>query len=231
MHLFDKYDYDTEIKLQNFPKYASRQSITRFLARYELFKIIRPLKGSIVECGVHYGGGIMSWAKLCAGLDVFDLHRKIIGFDTFDGFPSLDDKDMESKGHSELKKGGFSTQIDIYPELKEAIEEFDKNRFLNQFWKVQLVKGDACETIPQYVKENQHLLISLLVLDFDIYEPTKVALEQFLPRMCKGSIILFDEINNENWAGETTAMLEQMNINNYEIKKFDFDPNIAYLQL
>lgn len=57
MNLIDKYDYDKDIKLRNFEKYVRRQDLARFLARYELFKMIKNTKGSIIECGVHYGGG------------------------------------------------------------------------------------------------------------------------------------------------------------------------------
>ena len=59
----------TEIKLASFPKYVRRQQLKRFLALYELFKKILPIKGSIVECGVFRGFGLMSWAKLSALLE------------------------------------------------------------------------------------------------------------------------------------------------------------------
>ncbi len=107
-----------------------------------------------------------------------------------------------------MQVGGFSSEYDVYEELQELIKEFDDNRYLNQFPKVFLVKGDARETIPKYVEENPHLLVSFLFLDFDLYEPTKVALEYFLPRMCKGAIVAFDEIINPLWPSETQALLE-----------------------
>jgi hypothetical protein len=70
------------------------------------------------------------------------------------------------------------------------------------------------ETIPIYVKENPHLIIAMLYLDFDLYEPTKVALENFLPLVPKGGIVAFDEVNSKKWAGETIALKEVLNINN-----------------
>ena len=57
---------------------------------------------------------------------------------------------------------------------------------------------------------NKHILISLLYLDMDLHEPTKVALQYFLPRMAKGSIIAFDELNYKKFPGETIAMLEEI---------------------
>jgi len=229
MNLIQKYDYNFNDKLNNIEKFITRQSMTRSLARYELFKKIINVKGSIIECGVHYGGGLMNWAKLSSALEPYAIHRKIIGFDTFDGFPNLSKSDLISVNHSELKEKGFKSHSLIYEEIKDSIQEYDDNRFLNQFQKVELVKGDANITIPQYVEDNQHLVISLLFLDFDIYEPTKTALACFLKRMPKGAIIAFDEINNEFWKGETIAMMEEFkSLNNLELKKFEFDPNIAY---
>ena len=71
-----------EVKMDNFPKYARRQTITRLLALYELFKIAMPAKGSIVECGVNHGFGIMS-GQFSAVLEPVNLTRRIYGFDTF----------------------------------------------------------------------------------------------------------------------------------------------------
>ena len=77
-----------EIKLENFPKYVRRQHLKRFLALYEIFKLVLAVKGSIVECGVFRGFGLMAWAKLSAMLEPENLTRRIYGFDTFAGFPA-----------------------------------------------------------------------------------------------------------------------------------------------
>jgi hypothetical protein len=42
--------------------------------------------------------------------------------------------------------------------------------------------------------------VSLLYLDLDIYEPTKTALHYLLPKMMKGSIVAFDELNFKSFA-------------------------------
>ena len=56
-------------KLKNFPKYVPRQSLTRFLTRYEIYKQVLEVQGSIVECGVLFGGGLMAFAQFS---DVFE---------------------------------------------------------------------------------------------------------------------------------------------------------------
>jgi hypothetical protein len=63
-----KYNAPIETKLSNFEKYVKRQALSRFLVRYELFRKVREVKGSIIECGVHHGGGLFAWAKLSSAL-------------------------------------------------------------------------------------------------------------------------------------------------------------------
>lgn len=75
------------------------------------------------------------------------------------------------------------------------------------------------------------MVVGLLYLDFDIYKPTKVALENFLPRMPKGSIIVFDEINNKDWAGEPKAVLDTIGFSNLRIKRFSFNTYMSYAVL
>ena len=170
----------------------------------------------------------MSFAKFSAIFEPVNNQRKIIGFDTFAGFPKLSLKDKGSTSQF-AKKGGYA--INTYEDLQKAVKLYDANRFLSHMPRVELVKGDATKTIPKYLKENPHTLVSLLYLDFDIYEPTKVAIENFVPRMPKGSIIVFDEINSKPFTGETVAVLETIGVRDYKIERFPFDPDFAYAVL
>ena len=214
----------TEAKLESFTKYVRQQSLTRFLARYEIFKQVLNIKGSVVECGVLRGFGIMTWAKLSAILEPVNLTRRIYGFDTFEGFPSVSQKDRSKLGR--MSQG--SLHSDSHDELIELIKIFDSNRYLGHMKKVELIKGDAIKTIPEFINSNKHLVVSLLFLDFDLYEPTKVAIENIFPRMPKGAIIAFDELDNPIWPGETSALLESIGINRLRIRRVEFDPYIGY---
>lgn len=229
---FERHQTDVFTKLNNFELYVKRQSLTRFLARYEIFKLASDVKGSIVECGVHHGGGLMAWAKLSAGLEPIALDRRVFGFDTFEGFTEINDKDKGGSQNASLEKGGFSAGKTSYDYILDCIKEYDENRFINQFPKVDLIKGDANLTIPVFVNENPHLIISILFLDFDLYEPTRTALKYLLPRVPRGGIVAFDEINNPAWPGETIALIEEYSgLNGISLKRFSFDPNISYMIL
>jgi hypothetical protein len=105
---------------------------------------------------------------------------------------------------------------------------YDQDRFLGHLPKVELIRGDAVMTIPEFLRVNTHLLVSLLFLDFDLYEPTKVALEQFVPRMPKGAVIAFDELDNPIWPGETKALVDSLSVNRLRIQRLEWDPYIGY---
>jgi hypothetical protein len=217
-------------KLENFAKYVPRQSLARFLARYEIFKLIEHVHGSIVECGVLFGGGLMAFAQISTICEPYNFQRRLIGFDTWTGFPSIDAADTlddPERRSAHLRVGGFSAP-EAYDDLQAWIRLYDDNRFLNHFPKVELVKGDFAATHAAFLKDNAHLLISCLYLDFDIYAPTKIALEAFLPRMPKGAVLVFDELNEERFPGETVAALELDLIRGLRLRRFPFEPRISY---
>lgn len=225
--VFDRCPDPVEVRLENFPKYVRRQHLKRFLALYEIFKLVLPVKGSIVECGVFRGFGVMSWAKLSAMLEPENLIRRIYGFDTFAGFPSVSERDRTSL--VDVPVGGL--YADSYDELNDLIAEHDKDRFLGHIPKVQLIKGDVCETVPKFIDANPHIVVSLLFLDVDLYEPTKAALRYFLPRMPKGAVLAFDELDNAQWPGETLAAMEEVGLGRLRLQRMPWDPYISYAVL
>ena len=215
----------------NFTKYVRRYELARLMVQYELFKRIWHIKGSIVECGVYQGSGLMAWAKLSETLEPYNFLRKVYGFDTFEGFPSIAEQDKNNTNSTITKVGYLNPKYDAYSELLDCIEALNETRVLKHEEKVVLVKGDAMKTIPEFLKENQHVLVSLLYLDFDLYEPTLLALKEFLPRMPKGAIIAFDELNDQKWPGETRALIEAFNLNRYKLESLPFEPHISWISI
>lgn len=215
-------------KLRHFAKYVPRQALATFLIKNEIFKRAAGLHGHIIECGVFTGGGLLTWAQLSAIYEPYAHVRRIVGFDTFSGFPGLSSED----GKPELayaKPGGLVS--DARGDIEAALALYDLNRPLGHIQRVELVAGDATKTIPQYVADNQHLVVALLYLDFDLYEPTKVAIEQFYPRMPKGAVIAFDELAQANWPGETRAVLDTIGLRQIKIERLPFSPQISFAVL
>jgi hypothetical protein len=222
--IFDQSTDTTEHKLESFPRYVRRQHLKRFLALYEIFKLALPVKGSIVECGVFRGFGVMSWAKLSAMLEPENLTRRIYGFDSFAGFPTIS---AEHDSNTVVTPSAGDLAANSYDELQLLIEQYDKDRFLGHIPKVELIRGDIVETMPQFIETHPHLLVSLLFLDLDLYEPTRAVLKALLPRMPKGAVLAFDELDNPIWPGETLAMLEECGTS-FRLQRLEWDPYISY---
>jgi hypothetical protein len=169
----------------------------------------------------------MTWAKLSAAIEPNNLTRRVYGFDSFAGFPHVSEHD--SPRSTGVSPGDLSFSAE--DELRQLIELYDQDRFLGHLPKVSLIPGDVTVTIPEFVEANAHVMVSLLFLDLDLYQPTKVALECFVPRMPKGSILAFDELDNPLWPGETLAALDCLGLGNVRIERFDFDPYIGFITI
>ena len=211
---------DLEFVANNPFLFATRQEISDTLARVELYKLISDIPGYIVECGSNTGNHLMLFALLSTVCEPYAINRKIISFDTFDGFRSINE---EKDG--KLSENDFSmSDFDL---LEECIEIYDMNRNMSHMKKINLIKGDATKTIPQWVKQNKEAVISLLYLDFDLYEPTLVSLDNLFDLIPKGGCVAFDEFSYDKFPGETLAFKEKLGLN-FEMKKFNFHPFIAY---
>jgi hypothetical protein len=213
-------------KLRNFTKYVPRQILTAFLVKNSIYQHVLNIHGHIIECGVFLGAGLMTWAQLSAIYEPINHTRRIVGFDTFEGFSAISQKDRSDQQLNFMRTGGLSANS--YEDLKQCIQIYDQNRPIGHIPRVELQAGDAVKTIPEYVQNNQHLVVAMLYLDFDVYEPTKVALETFVPRMPKGAVIAFDELNQAAWPGETLAVMETVGLRNLRIQRYPYAPALSF---
>jgi hypothetical protein len=205
--------------------FLTRIQTTAMLSRIALFELVRNMPGSIIECGVFRGNSLMLLQQLSLTLEPYAINRTIYGFDTFEGFRSID----EVHDPNDIDESMFSDTSDEL--LKKIIELQDVVRPVNRIPKTHLVKGDIARTVPEFVRENPGLCISLLILDTDLYDSTKVALTNFLPHMHKGAVILLDEVCYSKFIGETIALKEVCDLRKVRLKKFPFDSTCGYFEV
>jgi len=218
----------TTSKLENFPKYVRRQALSKFMARADIYRKTIDIHGTVIDGGVNAGCSLFTFAQLSSIFEPVNYTRRIIGFDTFTGIPSVHKKDInEGKTSPHIFEGGFAAE-GYDADIMKGAGIFDANRNLGHIPKIEIVKGDVRETMPKYLQDNPHLIVSLLHLDMDVYEATKVAIETFFPRMPKGAIIIFDEINQPGYPGETLAVDEFIGIRNLRINRCVFETGISY---
>ena len=218
-------ELDEVSKLRAFPAYTTRQNITTFLERYELFKRILNVPGSIVECGVGSGLGLFSFYHFSSIFEPYHYTRKIFGFDTFSGFTGITDSDLSSSA-DHLREGGLNHGG--FERLSEAVKIHDLNRALGHIPKAELIKGDISLTVGPFLDNHPELLISMLYLDLDLYKPTLDTIKALYDRMPKGALICFDELNHSDYPGETLAALEAIGLSNLKLQRLHFSSMMSF---
>lgn len=194
---------------RNFPVFTPRYNLARFLSHYELFKRIADIPGVIIDLGVFRGAATFTWAKLCEIFCPTDVRKVVYGFDTFKGFPSLSKEDGPEDFRQDVKKGGYFGGRSIEKDLGLAQTAMNHDKHIKHINRIEFIKGDVVKTIPEFLsKKGGGLRVALLNLDLDLYEPTKAALESFVPLMVKGGIIIVDEYAVDTFGGESKAIDE-----------------------
>lgn len=215
-------------KARSLMRFMCRQDLAKLCTYVDIFNLTSGVTGSIVECGVFFGNSLMTWANLSAAFEPYNYPCKIIGFDTFAGYPGVSEKDMNGAVESGQKQaGGYFA--DSYEDLKRAIAIYDADRPLSQIPRVELVKGDVCETTKRYVEDNPGLIVRVLSLTMNLYEPTKAALEAFLPRVPKGGVVVIDALNSNMYPGTTLALIEEMGLRAAGLTTSPHFPNISFM--
>jgi len=170
-------------------------SISRMNKLYESVIYINEhnIIGSYVECGVFKGGSVMNMALTQLK---FDKKVHIYLYDTFEGMTPEGDHDVNYRGV-------LASKILRNPSKKCicSLEEVKKNVGLACYPQEYLhyCKGDVAVTLQVEIPEK----ISLLRLDTDWYESTKIELEVLYPRLVKGGVLILDDYGY--WRGARKA--------------------------
>ncbi len=186
----------------------------RTLFLNDIYKSIIDVPGVICEFGVQWGGTLTQLSNLRAIYEPFNHSRTIYGFDTFTGFPSTSEKDGNKYKVGDL--GTIENHEDTIDEILDLIESLSP---LPGIKKHQLIKGDVCQTFAPWLDDNPHAIIALAFLDMDLYEPTKAVLSQITPRLTKGSVLVFDELNCKAFPGETVALREVFGLDRFRLRR------------
>jgi hypothetical protein len=213
-------------KLSNVQLFEKRQELTKQLFFNEIYKHITKVHGVIMEFGVRWGQNLVTMNNLRGIHEPYNYSRKIIGFDTFSGFPSVDEKDG---AHSVIQQGAFSVTENYQDYLQQVLDYHEAECPLSHIKKNFLVKGDAVVQLKEYLSKHPETIIAFAYFDFDIYEPTKKCLELIKPYLTKGSVIGFDELNDPQFPGETVAVREVLGLQNVRIRRNRYSGMQSYV--
>lgn len=179
-----------------------------------------------MEFGVRWGRNMALYGSLRGIYEPFNHNRTIIGFDTFEGFPSVDKRD----GNDEIISiGAYNVTENYDAYLAKILNYHEQESPISHIKKYEIVKGDASVGINSYLKKHPETIIGLAYFDFDIYQPTYDCLLAIRDRLSKGAVIGFDELNNATYPGETLALKEALGISRHKIRHSRFSPTQSYI--
>jgi hypothetical protein len=195
--------YEPKDFIHEFPAFAGRMTLSRYISLYEAYKMTLGVAGHIAEIGVFRGAGSLLFAKL-AQLFEPDSLTLVHGFDWFKGARISSEEKFVGEG--------------------ECREEYDR---LMKLIRVQGLEDtvhihnlDVTKELDEFFLENPHLQFKLVFLDCGTYEVVSSSLKRFWPRLTSGGVLLFDHFNHEVAPGETRAIKEYMP--DAKIKTFPF---------
>ena len=199
---------DTKPEDRRIIEIASRYTSTSPVAQWAFIQAIghvhkRGIPGEIVEYGVWKGGNLVIAGLMRRRLG-FD--RQIWGYDTFEGMSEPNEHDVKPgfqvdarAKFAQRKKGDvvdwcYVPLSDVEATCREHLGSDE----------IKLIKGKVQDTL--LVEDNLPKQISILRLDTDFYESTKVELEILYPRLSPGGIVIIDDYGV--WAGSRKAVDE-----------------------
>jgi len=141
----------------------------------------------------------------------FNQSRVFHGFDTFDSFPAVDIKDGVYANTGDYKSTNYYEVM-----LADLLRLHEGFAPMNDLVTHKLIKGDASITIDKWLDDNPQTLFRWLYLIWTFTNRRKMSWRNF-PRLTRGSLLVFDELNCEFFPGETRALNEVQGLNNLRL--------------
>jgi len=207
--------------------YLSRQELSRMLVLSDIYRDhVLTTNGILIELGTCYGRTAALLLNLRSIFEPYNFTRRLVVFDTFEGLRGTSQID----GSNRLAvDGAYSAGVGYEDYLRQVLSYHESEAPIAHISKFEIVKGDASETLPAYLKAHPETVISLVYFDFDIYKPTRDALIAIKPHLTRTSVLVFDQINCPEFPGETIAVNEVLGLNNCLLRRSPLTPWLSYM--
>jgi len=175
------------------PDYPYKVSPGQLAAMVDLIESSRAAGGAVIEIGVAQGDTSVFLLEHLASVGD---ERPLLLFDTFSGFtPSSVEVEVARRGKSR----------DDYDKFRYGDEQIFRKRLSTAgYSRFQTFAGDAAEFDWGSIGP-----IGAVLLDIDLYQPTKIILEAIYPHLCDGGGIVVDDcVAGGPWDGSLQAYEE-----------------------
>lgn len=142
----------------NLGLYLKRQSLSRILFMHELYQKIVPVHGVIMDFGTRWGQNLALFSSFRGMYEPYNYNRKLVGFDTFSGFPSHAPQDGSDAA---IQPGAYGVTPGYEQHLAQLLAAHEAESPLDHIVKHELVKGDVTETLPAYLARQPETMIAL----------------------------------------------------------------------
>lgn len=212
--------FEASERLRNLPLFLRQKDLAHVLSIAEIYKLILQIPGYIAEFGVMWGRNLALFQALRECYEPYNHTRKLFGFDTFSGFLETSENDRNVSALPELHaKGAYSVPSGYEKTLEGLLAAQESISHLAHLRRFELVKGDVCVTLPAFLEKNPEAIFALCYLDLDLYKPTRAVLELIKPRLVRGSVLIFDEVLNPDYPGETLALNEIFGLSDISLRR------------
>lgn len=227
LDLFSKRSIPDEHLLVNMGLYTRSSALAKILFLDEIYRKILKIPGKLMVFGLWWGQDAIVLENLRAIHEPYNHARKIVGFDTFEGYPG-DGIGENDKKSDIITEGGYSVPENYYEYLNALAQYHENENIMHNVKKMDFIKGDVTETLPVYFHEYPETIVAMAYFDMALYKPTKVALDYVLQSCVKGSVIVFDELNDADYPGESIALKEVADLKGIKIERSDILPDRTY---
>jgi len=154
-----------EFLIRNTGLFIGDKAFYKIVKIFEILKSIKKVNGEIIEFGVWNGNNLVTIKKL---IDYLEMKKEVIGYDNFKGMKKADE--------GNLFKGNLNLLTYIIKFFKLS--------------KVRLIRDDILN-----LKKNLKKIpkLSLIYIDCDMYDTTKIILDLLNKKLSKKGLIVFDE--------------------------------------
>lgn len=225
LQLFNSSPIPEEELLANLGLFIKRQDMMRILMLHELYSLCKDIPGDIYEFGVRWGQNLSLFTTFRGIYEPYNFTRRIFGFDTFSGFVGVQQEDGK---HNIMHDGAYAVTEGYENYLENVLDTqacFSPTAHIKRF---KLYKGDASVALEEHFSAHPESIVSLAYFDFDIYRPTLECLNKIRPRLTKGSVVAFDELNHSTYPGETQAVADALGLSNISLRRPVFSSSQAY---
>jgi len=205
--MMQNYRATAEEKERSLGLFLRGSLLARILAIADLYRQIVDIPGSILDVGTWRGQTAVVCENLRAIHEPLHFTRRIICFDTFEGYAGFSDSDRVSTTHTE---GTYAVGGDYAQYLSELLVVHERCNAMGQnHGKHRVVRGDCRETLPAFFDQHPNEFVALAFFDVNAYDPTQQALAQVWDRLVPGGLVAFWQLTRAEIVAEGRAYAEK----------------------